>query len=182
RPAPVEGRPSGASTDSPRTISVQALVQRLLRGALPLVWALLCAMAVASSLTLLYGESPRAVYRLLFIGTWGSAYGVGQVLFKTTPLVCTGLSVWLALRAGLFNIGCEGQIITGSFLMALAGAALPAGTLAPVAVALCLLSGFAGGAALGAVPGLLKWATGAREVIVTIMLNFVVGALMIGAV
>ena len=64
---------------------------------LPLLWAGLLAMAVASILTRLYGQSPLEVYRLLLAGTWGSTYGIGQVLFKTTPLLCTGLAVALGV-------------------------------------------------------------------------------------
>lgn len=148
--------------------------------ALPVLWAALLAMAVASVLTRLYGESPLAVYRLLFAGTWGSSYGLGQVLFKTTPLLFTGLAVAVALRAGLFNVGGEGQLITGALCTALCGAWLPAGTPGVLALPLALLCGFVGGAALGAVPGLLKWWAGAHEVIVTILLNFIVRAILVG--
>ncbi len=148
--------------------------------ALPVLWAALLAMAVASVLTRLYGESPLAVYRLLFAGTWGSSYGLGQVLFKTTPLIFTGLAVAVALRAGLFNVGGEGQLITGALCTALCGAWLPAGTPGLLALPLSLLCGFIGGAALGAVPGLLKWWAGAHEVIVTILVNFIVRAVLVG--
>lgn len=155
-------------------------LQKLGLRALPVLWAALVAMAVASVLTRLYGQSPLAVYRLLFAGTWGSSYGLGQVLFKTTPLIFTGLAVAVALRAGLFNVGAEGQLITGALCTALCGAGLPAGTPGWVAVPLALLAGFGGGAALGALPGLLKWWAGAHEVIVTILLNFIVRAILVG--
>ncbi len=148
--------------------------------ALPVLWAALSAMAVASILTRLYGQSPLAVYRLLLAGTWGSSYGLGQVLFKTTPLLFTGLAVAVALRAGLFNVGGEGQLITGALCTALVAAGLPAGTPSWVALPLALLAGFGGGAALGALPGLLKWWAGAHEVIVTILLNFIVRAILVG--
>ncbi|HRI52270.1 MAG TPA: ABC transporter permease, partial [Pseudomonadota bacterium] len=148
--------------------------------ALPVLWAALVAMAVASVLTRLYGQSPLDVYRLLLAGTWGSSYGLGQVLFKTTPLLFTGLAVAVALRAGLFNVGGEGQLITGALCTALCGAGLPAGTPGLVAIPLALLAGFGGGALLGALPGLLKWWAGAHEVIVTILLNFIVRAILIG--
>ena len=74
----------------------------------------------------LSGRSPAAIYALLLRGTWGNAYGIGQVLFKATPLLFTGLSVSLALRAGLFNVGAEGQITVGAFLCALVGATMTA--------------------------------------------------------
>ena len=88
-------------------------------------------------LILAVGQSPGAVYRLLLDGTWGNAYGFGQVLYKTTTLICTGLAVAVGLRAGLFNIGAEGQLAAGGFAAALVGLALPVGTPALVAVPLC---------------------------------------------
>lgn len=128
----------------------------------------------------LYGQSPLEVFRLLFVGTWGSVYGIGQVLFKTTPLLCTGLSVALALRAGLFNVGAEGQILVGALATALCGAALPAGTPTLLAWLLPMLCGFLAGGLLGASLGVLRWWTGAHEVITSILLNFVVRAALVG--
>src|SRR6187402_3374281 len=81
----------------------------------------------------LYGESPRAMAVLLFDGTWGTSYGAGQVLFKATPLLFTGLAVDLALRGGLFNIGAEGQLAVASLVAGLVGSHLPAGTPAIIA-------------------------------------------------
>ena len=60
-------------------------------------------------------------------GTWGNAYGFGQVLYKATTLIFTGLAVGLGLRAGLFNIGAESQLAAGGFCAALVGMLLPAG-------------------------------------------------------
>ena len=68
-----------------------------------------------------YGQSPATVYRLLLEGTWGNAYGFGQVLYKATTLTFTGLAVSLGIRAGLFNVGAESQLAAGGFLAALVG-------------------------------------------------------------
>lgn len=138
------------------------------------VLALLIAAVVGDLLILSFGEAPGAVYRLLIEGTWGNAYGLGQVLYKATTLTFTGLAVALGMRAGLFNIGAEGQLAAGGFAAAMLGMVLPAGLPALVAVPLCLLAAGAGGGAVGAIPGALKARFGASEVIVTIMLNFVV--------
>jgi simple sugar transport system permease protein len=91
----------------------------------PIAIALLAAMAVSSLLILAYGRSPAQVYGVLLAHTWGDAYGLGQVIFKSTPLVFTGLAVAVAFQAGLFNIGCEGQLLVGSFVTAVVGASLP---------------------------------------------------------
>jgi general nucleoside transport system permease protein len=151
----------------------------LTRVLLPGVWAALIALACSSALILATGGHPLEVYRLLAEGTWGNAYGIGQVLFKTTPLVFTGLAVAFALRVGLFNIGAEGQLTIGAFATAMVGAHVrgPAALVALLAIA----AGFVGGGAVGAIAGALKAWRGAHEVINTIMLNFIVRAAMVGA-
>jgi len=146
-----------------------------------IVVALLVAMAAGSVLILAIGESPARVYGLLLAGTWGSATGIGQVIFKSTPLIFTGLAVALAFRAGLFNIGAEGQVIVGAFATALVAAYLPAGTPAAVAIPLAVLAGTVAGAGLGAIPGVLKAYRGAHEVINTIMLNFIAAGVVLWA-
>ena len=143
--------------------------------------ALLAAFIAGSLLILLVGESPLRVYKLLILSTWGSNYGIGQVLFKATPLILTGLSVALAFKVGLFNIGAEGQLVAGSFATALCGAYLPPSTPGPIAVFLCIAAGMVAGGMVGAIPGLLKARYGAHEVINTIMLNFIVSAMVLWA-
>lgn len=132
------------------------------------------AVLVGNVLILAVGEQPLHVWSLLLAGTWGNAYGIGQVVFKATPLALAGLSVAVAYRAGLFNVGAEGQLSFGALSTTLAGLALPAGTSAIVALPVCVLAGMMGGALVGAIPGYLKARFGAHEVIGTIMLNFIV--------
>ena len=93
----------------------------------PAIVALLVAAVVGDVLILTFGQNPGTVYRLLLEGTWGNAYGIGQVLYKTTTLTFTGLAVAIGLRAGLFNIGAESQIAAGGFVAALVGLILPVG-------------------------------------------------------
>ena len=97
-------------------------------GVLPPLVALAIAMVAGDLLILMYGQAPGAVWRMLLEGTWGNAYGFGQVLYKATTLTCTGLAVAVSLRAGLFSIGAEGQLAAGGFAAAVAGLAMPAGT------------------------------------------------------
>lgn len=145
---------------------------------LPPLVALAVAFVAGDLLMLMYGQAPGAVWRALLEGTWGNAYGFGQVLYKATTLTCTGLAVALSLRAGLFNIGAEGQLAAGGFGAAVVGLALPVGTPALFAVALCTAAACLAGGAVGAVPGVLRARFGAHEVIVTIMSNFIVLALL----
>jgi len=145
---------------------------------LPALVALLVAAVVGDILILSFGQNPGSVYRLLIDGTWGNAYGFGQVLYKTTTLTFTGLAVAIGLRAGLFNIGAESQLAAGGFLAALAGLVLPVGLPALATLPIYLVAAAAGGAIVGAIPGALKARFGAHEVITTIMLNFIVLALL----
>lgn len=97
---------------------------------------------------------------------------LSETIVSATPLILTGLSVALALRVGLFNIGAEGQLYVGSLLAVIVGfsiVGMPWYIHLPLAVA----AGFVGGALWGFIPGILKARTGAHEVIVTIMLNYV---------
>jgi simple sugar transport system permease protein len=151
---------------------------RIEESILPPLVALLIAAVVGDILIIIFGQSPGEVFRQLLEGTWGNAYGFGQVIYKATTLTFTGLAVALGIRAGLFNIGAESQLASGGFLAALVGLWLPAGTPVVIAVLLCLVAAGAGGGVVGAIPGVLKARFGASEVIVTIMLNFVVLALL----
>ena len=145
---------------------------------LPAFVALLVAAVVGDILILSFGQNPGSVYRILIDGTWGNAYGFGQVLYKATTLTFTGLAVAVGLRAGLFNIGAESQLAAGGFLAALAGLVLPMGLPALATLPIYLVAASAGGAVVGAIPGALKARFGAHEVITTIMLNFIVLALL----
>ncbi|MGH7609532.1 MAG: ABC transporter permease [Candidatus Dormibacteria bacterium] len=97
---------------------------------------------------------------------------ISETLAAMAPLLLGGLSVSLAFRSGLFNIGAQGQLIAGAVMAAWVAVALP-GMPILIHLPLAVLAGALGGAVAGWVPGFLKARTGAHEVIVTIMLNYV---------
>ena len=165
----------GTAESSPRRERWRARIEESI---LPPVIALLIAAVVGDILIIIFGQSPGEVFRQLLEGTWGNAYGFGQVIYKATTLTFTGLAVAIGIRAGLFNIGAESQLASGGFFAALVGLSLPAGTPAAIAILLCIVAAGAGGGVVGAIPGALKARFGASEVIVTIMLNFIVLALL----
>jgi len=147
----------------------------LLEKITPLI-AVILALLVGAIVIVLIGENPVFVYKTLFNNAIGNRDGWGNVLFRATPLIFTGLTVAFAFRCGLFNIGGEGQVYIGSFLATWVGFTfthLPAFLLIP----LCILSAAAGGALWAAVPGILKAKTGVHEVIVTIMMNWIASSL-----
>ena len=147
----------------------------LLEKITPLI-AVILALLVGAIVIVLIGENPVFVYKTLFNNAIGNRDGWGNVLFRATPLIFTGLTVAFAFRCGLFNIGGEGQVYIGSFLATWVGFTfthLPAFLLIP----LCILAAAAGGALWAAVPGILKAKTGVHEVIVTIMMNWIASSL-----
>jgi ABC-type uncharacterized transport system permease subunit len=119
-----------------------------------------------------------AIFQQKSLGTAFSDGTVSQVFnplsetaVNATPLIFAGLSVALAFRAGLFNIGAQSQFIGGAILCTWLGFGV---SLPPfIHVVVCVLGAFVGGAILGWLVGALKAYTGAHEVIVTIMLNYV---------
>jgi simple sugar transport system permease protein len=123
----------------------------------------------------IYGEAPRDIAKQLVAGTWGTSYGAGQVIYKATTLLLTGAAVDVALRAGLFNIGVEGQLAIAGLLAAAAGSELPQATPGWIAVPLVCAVALAAGAAWAGLPALLR-ARGAHEVISTIMMNRIADA------
>lgn len=137
--------------------------------------ALILAFLIGGALILVIGKDPAEVYGRFMSQTLGTWYGIGQVLFKATPLMFTGLSAAIAFRAGLFNIGAEGQLTIGALCTAYIGFALQ--SLPPfLLVPLSLLAGIGGGMLWGLIPGILKARFGAHEVINTIMMNFIAAA------
>jgi len=118
------------------------------------------------------GGNPASALGTFFWSSLGSPGGLSQTMNKTCPLLLGGLAVGLAMRAGYFNIGVDGQIYTGA--IAATGLALGAGSL-PAVLLLpgVLLLGALGGAALAVVPGVLRARWSVNEIFVTVMLNFV---------
>jgi simple sugar transport system permease protein len=117
-------------------------------------------------------ENPLTVYDAIFTAALKDRDGWGNVLYRATPLIFTGLAVALAFQCGMFNIGGEGQMVMGGFAITWIGftfVKLPAFLLIP----LCILGGAVVGGLWGAIPGYLKARRGVHEVVVTIMLNWI---------
>ncbi|MGZ8514541.1 MAG: ABC transporter permease [Candidatus Limnocylindrales bacterium] len=124
---------------------------------------------------------PVTAYLALLEGSVGSSGAILNTLVSTAPLVLGGLSVAIGFKAGLFNIGAQGQFLMGALGAVAAGVAVSD---APpvVAVPLALLAGMIAGAVAGFIPGFLKAVSGAHEVVTTIMLNYIAISLLAAAV
>ncbi|HEX8941402.1 MAG TPA: ABC transporter permease [Candidatus Limnocylindrales bacterium] len=124
---------------------------------------------------------PITAYHALITGAFGSFDGLVATLVATAPLIFGGLSVALGFKAGLFNIGAQGQFLVGALGSVYIGVII-SGAPSVVAIPLAVLAAIAAGALWGFIPGILKAWSGAHEVVTTIMLNYVAVAFLAAAV
>ncbi|MBN2286794.1 MAG: ABC transporter permease [Tissierellales bacterium] len=116
-------------------------------------------------------NSPIVAYQALFQGSLSSFSSFGETLYKTTPILFTGLAIAVAFRTGLFNIGAEGQYIVGAISAVAAGWYFQGLPHLPLIIAI-VISGALAGALWASIAGFLKAKIGVHEVITTIMLNY----------
>jgi simple sugar transport system permease protein len=170
-------------------ISTAALVLSVLIGAVLVLVAGRMTTCTAGEAVYYFGTGfcydPIAVFDRLFLGALGDPFSGGWspngqfavTLRETTLLIFTGLSVALAFRAGIFNIGTQGQLVVGALATALGvlwASSLVSGVVGTIVlIPFGLLVGAVFGGLYGAIPGLLKAYADANEVITTIMLNFI---------
>ncbi len=140
--------------------------------------AIFTSLLIGAIIIVLTAENPLIGLEKVGTGYWGMFYGaflkrngLTNTLVATTPLILTGLAVAIPFRAGLFNIGAEGQFMIGAFIGSMAAIYIE---LPPVIHAIVvMIFGFIGGAFWGFIPGILRARLGSHEVINTIMLNFI---------
>ena len=168
-------------TESPEPKPSRSFLQQLTTGtdwksaALIPALAVLTALIIGVIIIMLTGSSfgdAMTAYWALLQGSVGSLKAISETLTAATPLILAGLSVAIAFRAGLFNIGTEGQLLMGGMFAVWAGFTF-VGLPFYIHLPLALLAGVVGGAIWGFIPGFLKAKTGAHEVITTIMLNYI---------
>jgi general nucleoside transport system permease protein len=134
--------------------------------------AIILALLVGAVILIFSGVNPLDAYQALFVGAFGETRYLLRTLEKATPLIFSGLAVAFGFKAGLFNIGAQGQLLLGAMTAALIGF-MVTGLPPLIHIPLALLGGALTGALYGFIPGALKTYTGAHEVITTIMLNYV---------
>lgn len=165
----------GVSTGRALLLPTLALVTALVIG------ALIIAFSDVENVPLLFTDTSAAFsnmvgevsasYRALFRGAVGSVNSISESLFAATPLLLAGLGIALGFRAGLFNIGAQGQMFMGGIAAVYVGIYVNAPAI--IHIPLTILAGVVGGLIWGGLAGLLKARTGAHEVITTIMGNFI---------
>ncbi len=136
------------------------------------VFSLVFALLVGALIVLLSGNDPVAIYGKLFSGAFGSRKNIFQTLLQTTPLLFSGLAVCIGLKAGLLNLGVEGQLYMGALASAIVGVYVR-GLPAALHIPLCMLAGMLGGALWAMGPILMKIYRGTHEVVSALMLNYI---------
>jgi simple sugar transport system permease protein len=134
--------------------------------------AVFFALAVGAIIIWAAGYNAFDALSALFVGAFGGPAQIGETLMRSTPLIFTGLAVAFAFRAGLFNIGAEGQLFIGGLVVAWLGLQL-GGFPMIVAMPIMLVAAALGGAAWAFIPAILKARVGAHEVITTMMFTFI---------
>ncbi|MBN2841211.1 MAG: ABC transporter permease [Coriobacteriia bacterium] len=137
----------------------------------PLISAAL-AIAIGSFIMWISGYDPIAAYAALFKGAFGGPKQIGGTILRSTPLILTGLAVGYGFRAGLFNIGAEGQLFMGGLAAAFLGV-LMVGMPWAVVVPVLIVASAVAGAAWAFIPAILKARIGAHEVITTMMFSYI---------
>lgn len=135
-------------------------------------FAVFTALLIGAIIIWLTGKDWVEAYTGLWFGSFGTLNALENTIVRSTPFIIAGLAVALGFKAGLFNIGAEGQLYAGALLAVLVGTSF-GGLPSIIHIPLAIVAGALGGLLWGAIPGYLKAYTGAHEVINTIMLNFI---------
>lgn len=159
---------------------VPPAIRRLTSGLGMPLGSVLLAFIAGGAIVAATGGNPFAAYSALLCGGFGfictqgenPALQISNTILFVIPLITTGVAVALPFRAGLFNIGAEGQLLAGSIACTAIGikfSSLPS----PILLPMVLIGGMVAGALWAGVAGVLKATVGAHEVVTTIMMNYV---------
>ncbi len=152
----------------------------------PARWHYFAAPAAAVAVTLLAGAllfsllgfDPAEALTVYFISPLQSGYDLGELLVKASPLLLIAIGLSIGFRAGIWNIGAEGQLVVGAVAGTAVALALPETLGAWLAFPLILVGGVAGGALWAAAPAFLKTRYGTNEILTSLMLVYVAGLLL----
>lgn len=150
--------------------NTNSIAVRVLRTTSVPLFAVATALIVGAVLIALLGQNPFAVYQVLIAGGLSGWPNISTTLQMMTPLLFTGLSVAIAFRAGLWNIGAEGQMLMGAMASAIVGYGI-VGLPMAIHLPLCIVAGFLGGMAWAAIPGILRVYLAVNELVICLMLN-----------
>lgn len=136
------------------------------------IFAIILSLLITALIMLVSGENPINAFQALLAGALESKTAIATTLGKTVPLLFVGMACAFSNKAGLFNIGCEGQLYIGA-LTATATALAMQGLPRFLVILVSFLTGMMSGALVGGFNGLLKAKLNINEVLVAIMLNYI---------
>jgi simple sugar transport system permease protein len=143
----------------------------VLSGARPIL-AIILAFAVSAVMIVAQGANPFEAYWAMLRGSFGSVAALANTGVRAAPLLLGGLGVALGFKAGLLNVGIEGQIYVGGSAAAAVGM-IPLPVPGWLHLILAVAAGFLGGVVWGLIPAYLKAYRGISEIVITLMLNYV---------
>ena len=156
---------------APKSTSLTGLGGFVIPYARP-VLAIFLALLVSAGLIMARGANPLEAYKAMLLGSFGSLAALANTGVRATPLLLGGLGVAIGWKAGLLNVGVEGQIYLGGiFATAIGITPLPVPPW--LHLILAVMAGFVGGALWGLIPAFLRAYRGVSEIVVTLMLNYV---------
>ena len=170
-----DGAPGPAPEPGPRRHGSLARldVGRIGRAALRWIAIAASTLAIFSAFLVAKGASPSEVLRAMWDTALGDAEGIGETLIRAVPYFLAGLATAIPARAGLFNIGAEGQLMLGAIGAAGMARLVPDSMPAPLALTLLIAGGAALGAAWAAIPAVLRLVCRMNEAIASLLLNYV---------
>ena len=136
------------------------------------LFTFLIALIVGGILLAAMGYNPLQAYQLILLGTFKNSSTIGNALANSIPLMLSGLAVSIAGKAGILNLGVEGQLYIGGILATVCGLYLPIENKF-ITILIILLASMFGGMIWGGLVGLLKAKFGTNEVVVALMLNYI---------
>ncbi len=135
--------------------------------------AIVAAMVLGGAFLALRGKDPLAAYAMLFTRGLGTSYGITETLIHMAPLLIVSAGLVISLRAGVWNIGIDGQLMVGALFAGVAASAVAGQIASPLMWLVAALAGMAGGLLWALVPGILRVRWGLNEIITTLMMNYV---------
>jgi general nucleoside transport system permease protein len=135
--------------------------------------AIVAAMGMGGIFLALRGKDPFAAFAMLFSRGLGTSYGITETLIHTAPLLIVSAGLLISLRAGVWNIGIDGQLMVGALFAGVAAAAVAGQVANPLMWIVAALAGLGGGLLWALVPGILRVRWGLNEIITTLMMNYV---------
>jgi simple sugar transport system permease protein len=135
--------------------------------------AIAAALILGGVFLVVRGKDPLAAYAMLVNRGLLTSYGVTETLIHMAPLLIVSAGLLISLRAGVWNIGIDGQLLVGGLLAGVAAAAVAGQVANPVMWLVAALAGMAGGLLWALVPGVLRVHWGLNEIITTLMMNYV---------